>query len=175
MTDGDGRDETAWALAARLVEIHRAIGARAMHDLPIYNPRLDTRAVGFRPHRGWVVGILVTPWFMNLVAAARPDGPPLPPCQVGDSWALALPAATVEMLRGDLDGFGRLDSAPLFSPMGMFDDPAIAATSAQAAIETLFTPGAVDPDRPPPTSAAPTEGCGGLGRRALLFGGGGGR
>ena len=37
-----------------------------MKGMPIYNPTLAVEAVGFREHEGRQVGVMVTPWFMNL-------------------------------------------------------------------------------------------------------------
>ena len=139
--------------APRLAALWQAIAPR-MADLPVYNPRLTVQTTEFRRHGAWTVGVAVTPWFMNVVAI--PDDPaavPLP----GGSVAIALPGGEIEAIVSDLDGFGRIASASLFSPMEAFDDPAVTAVTAVAALNALF---GIE-DEPAPA----------LDRRRLFFGG----
>jgi [NiFe] hydrogenase assembly HybE family chaperone len=66
-------------LASRLAAIWKAIAPR-MADLPIYNLKLTVQTTEFRTHGPWTVGVVVTPWFMNVVAV--PDDPAvLPSCR----------------------------------------------------------------------------------------------
>jgi len=131
--------ETARAVGERLAGLYRAIGAGAMRDVPILNPALAVEAVGFRPHWGWVAGVMVTPWFMNLVLAEVPDGAALPAIGAGETWQAPFPVGEIAVTVGALDGFGRLDCASLFSPMQAFPDPETARAVALSAIETVFT------------------------------------
>lgn len=153
--------DPAREVADRLDSLYRAIDARSMRGLPLHNPRLEVQAVGFRSYRGWVLGALVTPWFMNLVLAEIAGGPPLPPALPGDSHHLDLPVGTLEFVVGAVAGFGRLDSLSLFSPMNSFDDPAVTRVTAAAALDALFEP-------VPTGSAAPLAAP--CNRRSLLFG-----
>lgn len=164
----DARDDVARATAAeaigaRLEAIYRGISEGAMRDLPICNPALEVAAIGFRDHAGVVVGVLATPWFMNLVVAASPQGPDLPFVPAGATVTHAFPGGEFDCVVGETTGFGRLDSASLFSPMFQFDDAGVVRAVAEAAIEEVFR--APVPVEPPP-SAAPAQ----LDRRALLFG-----
>lgn len=151
----------------RLAALYRQIATR-MRELPVYNPRLDVQAVGFRSFGDHVLGVLITPWFMNLVLAALDGGPPLPEARRGDLRPVQFPAGPVDFVVGEVQDFGRLDSASLFSPMGAFDDPAVARETAAAALVALLDPDL--PDRalgdaaPSLTRAKATD------RRALLFG-----
>jgi len=153
--------DPAREVALRLDTLYRAIDARAMRGLPIHNPRLEVQTVGFRSYRGWALGALVTPWFMNLVLAEIAGGPPLPPAFPGDVHTLDLPVGSLEFVVGDVEGFGRLDSLSLFSPMASFDDPAVTKVTAAAAVAALFEP---TPSGTAATLAAPRN------RRDLLFG-----
>ena len=147
---------TGEAIATR----YRHIAATTMAGLPICNAALTVAAEGFRVHAGRAVGVVVTPWFMNFVAADLADAPPSPALRAGSSIKLAAPAGDVELIVGELADFGRLDSCSLFSPMGAFADMASAVLTARKAMEALF---AVRASRP---SAAP----GALDRRAFLRG-----
>jgi [NiFe] hydrogenase assembly HybE family chaperone len=148
----------AAAIGERLASIYRAIAEGAMRGMPICNPDLEVQAVGFRDHAGHAIGVVVTPWFMNIVLAEVAGGPALPPARFGDSRAVSLPAGRIEVTVGELDGFGRLDAASLFSPMFGFADPAATYQTAAAAMAALFKPDGYDV--PPPARD----------RRALLFG-----
>jgi [NiFe] hydrogenase assembly HybE family chaperone len=132
------RTDAASALGERLQAIYRDIAAGPMHGLPVCHPRLGVQAVGFRLHAGFAVGVVVTPWCMNVVQAAVPGGPALPEGRLGDSRALELPAGAIELIVGELPDFGRLDAASLFSPMFQFDGPDAALGTAAAAMAALF-------------------------------------
>lgn len=160
-------DAGAEVVAARLEAIYRAIGERSMRDLPVYNPALRVEAVGFRRDGDRVVGVLATPWFMNLVVTAVPGGPPLPARPKGAEVTHVLPGGEFACVVGEIDGFGRLDGASLFSPMFDFDDPAVVRAVAEAAIAEVTT--APEPE-PASTPAPPPADGPRLDRRALLFG-----
>ncbi|ALK10303.1 [NiFe]-hydrogenase assembly chaperone HybE [Blastochloris viridis] len=156
-----GMADGAAAVGERLVAIYRAIAAGPMLRLPICNDRLEVQAVDFRRYDDHAVGVIVTPWFMNVVLAAVANGPALPPARRGDARAVALPAARIEVIVGEVPGFGRLDAASLFSPMFGFDGPGATREAAAAAMAALFTAPHDDAN----AYAAPARD-----RRALLFG-----
>ena len=146
------------ALAQALEARYLDIAATHMAGVPICNPALSVAAEGFRRHSGRAVGIVVTPWFMNVVALDIPGEPPAPPARAGESRKLALPCGEMELIVGDLPGVGRIDSCSLFSPMQDFADMAAALDAARAAISALF-----EPEPPAPAPA--------MDRRAFLRGG----
>lgn len=108
-----------------------------MIGLPVHNDRLRIEAVGFRAHGDHFVGVMVTPWSMNLtLLPADPDAPP--PGALGASRVHAFPSGSYSFLIGRMDGVGILETCSLFSPMDEFDDPDVCRTVAEAAIEGLF-------------------------------------
>ncbi|WP_298424424.1 [NiFe]-hydrogenase assembly chaperone HybE [Rhodoblastus sp.] len=142
-------DEAArLAECARLVEgleAHfRLVHARAMKDVPICNEILGVASTDFRVCGDWAVGVVVTPWFMNVFAA--PLAAPVATAP-GETQRLALPAGEVDFLASDLDGFGRLLSCSLFSPMDEFVDHEAAVATARAALDALLTPPAPSPEK----------------------------
>lgn len=151
-------DAQARAAGAALALRYRAIHEGAMRGLPICNPLIAVEAAGFRAHDGIAVGIVIAPWFMNLVAAAIPEGAPLPAAAPGEKRRLALPAGEIEVTVGELEGFGRVDACSLFSPMAGFDQES-ARAAAEAALKALFEP-------PEPEAAEQPA----LDRRAFLRG-----
>ncbi len=122
-------------LTARLVEAYRARD-HELRGLPVHHPMLDVEAVGFQRVGDAVIGIVITPWCMNLVrisadAAGHAEG---------EAHEYALPAGTVLFHSGDLPGFGALEQASLFSPMAEFADQAAARAVAEEALRLVLTP-----------------------------------
>ncbi|HMK88307.1 MAG TPA: [NiFe]-hydrogenase assembly chaperone HybE, partial [Methylocystis sp.] len=71
---------TAQAIGARLAAVYRDIEATAMRDAPICNAALQVEAIGFCEFGGVAVGIILTPWFLSLVATElRPGEAPVLP------------------------------------------------------------------------------------------------
>ncbi len=138
-------DDLAVAAGRRIAARYRAVAEGPMAGLPVCNPALGVADVAFRAHRGRAVGIVVTPWFMNVVAAPLPDGEPLPAAKPGETLTLALPGGDLALIVGDLPAFGRLDACSLFSPMQDFAGMDAALEAARAAMAELFAPAAEVP------------------------------
>lgn len=127
-------DAAAWG--QRLAHVYRDIGERAMRDLPIYNDALDVEAVGFRVFNGTIIGIMVTPWFMNL---AMPAGE-MAPAASASTLRFRFPTGDIEFILSDIKHAGRIASCSLFSPMIGFADAASARATAEAVINELMLP-----------------------------------
>lgn len=127
-------DAVAWG--ERLAAAYRDIGDRAMRDLPIYNDALDVEAIGFRRFEGAVIGIMVTPWFMNVVMPADQ----IARAVSGSSLRVRLPAGEIELALSEVQPIGRIASCSLFSPMFGFADMAAARATAEAALAELMLP-----------------------------------
>lgn len=149
-------DEAAIDIGERLAALYRAIRSGPMRDMPVCNDALDVAAIGFRPFGEWAIGVVVTPWMMNIVCAQETGVAP------AARRRMALPAGDVDFVASRLDGFGTILSCSLFSPMFEFTDMASACETARAAIGALFDQAFFDA---PPARTAPT-----LDRRALLRG-----
>jgi [NiFe] hydrogenase assembly HybE family chaperone len=150
------------AVGDRLAVIYGDIQATAMRGAPICNDALVVEAIGFQNFAGYVLGVVVTPWFLNLIVVESPG--------VGQSvlptapLRLRFPAGDVDFTLSELKGFGRLASCSLFSPMSEFLDQQAARATATAALGALFDPHLHDA---PAKLRAPGEK---LDRRALLGG-----
>ncbi len=132
-------DEAAFAIGARLAELYAQIHRGSMRDMPVSNNALGVEAIGFRPWGEMAIGVMVTPWFMNLVAAdvSKTASMCLAP---GARCCLTVPAGEVEFVCGWLEGFGPIRSCSLFSPMCDFPDTDAARDVAREAIGALFNP-----------------------------------
>ncbi len=152
-------DEAAVALGAALAARYAEIHAGPMRDMPVCNPALTVAPVGFRGFGANAAGVVITPWFMNLVivgALARDIA-------AGARCLVALPAGDVDFVAGVLEDFCSILSCSLFSPMFDFPDMTTAQMTAREAMASLFDPDFL-------ASHAPAAPSAGVDRRALLFG-----
>lgn len=169
------------AAVTRLVEAFRMIHATRMRDLPFLNPALTVEGVGFRHWQDRLLGILITPWFMNLMLLPTDAAACAMPGE-GEKQTWTFPAGRFDFVSGMEEGIGWYQSCALFSPMSGFADQESARATAVAALEALFRPSAQevrppaagDSLAPPPVAPAAMPGTvpldQPLSRRALLRG-----
>lgn len=121
-----------------LVDVHRRISEERMRGLPIFNERLDVEAVGFRPVDGRHLGIMISPWFINLVLlpGAEDDWSEV---RVGSACIWEFPAGEYEFHAAELPGVGRHYTAALFSTVADFPDQATARAVAENVMKRLFS------------------------------------
>jgi [NiFe] hydrogenase assembly HybE family chaperone len=108
-----------------------------MRDVPIVNKLLHVQAVGFQMHDGRPLGVLLSPWFMNLVQL---------PAE-GEDWSALVPGAKevigfasgeYEFIHNVREMVGGYKACSLFSPMGEFRSQAQAVDVARAVMVALF-------------------------------------
>ncbi|MBM3392080.1 MAG: [NiFe]-hydrogenase assembly chaperone HybE [Betaproteobacteria bacterium] len=123
----------------------RRILAETMADVPILNPALQVEAVGFARHGDHWLGILITPWFMNLVLApgAAASWQSVAP---GLRLFRKFPSGDFAFLGSNEPEVGEFQSCSLFSPMAQFAEQAGAREVALAALQALQS----DPAAPEP-------------------------
>ena len=123
--------------AAALQQAFDGILDQQMRDLPMLNPALRVEAVGFRPWRDHWLGILFTPWFMNLVLMPRVTAK-WQPIRERESRHHVFPAGVFEFIGARHATLGDYQACSLFSPMFEFADQREARQTAVAALEALF-------------------------------------
>lgn len=156
---------------AVLEQVFEHIAATCMQGVPVQNPALRVQAVGFAPQADadggeWLLGVLVTPWFMNLVylpLAAAGVGQAV--LGVGQKASRRIGNESFEFIGAHEDGLGAFACCSLFSPMFEFADHAAAVATACEVLNLLRT------SAPAPTASPAVEAPG---RRGFLFGRGGG-
>lgn len=127
-------------LAARLKSLEAAfrhIAATRMDGVPVLNPRLGVQAVGFEISEDGhhALGVLVTPWFMNLLRLPLPgDAPPLALRAVA---ARDIGTRRLDFIGAFEPGVGAFEACSLFSPMFEFVNQAAAVATAQEALREL--------------------------------------
>jgi [NiFe] hydrogenase assembly HybE family chaperone len=122
------------------LELERAfqrVHSERMQDVPILNPALEVSAVRFRIWKGYNLGVMLTPWFMNLVLLPG-EHEPWPELRIGDARSYGFPSGTYDFLLGELDDIGRYLACSLFSPVFEFEDQVTAVAVAQAVMVELF-------------------------------------
>jgi len=108
------------------------------------NPVLAVEAVGFRPWRDHWLGILVTPWFMNLMLLPR-IASQWQPIAGGASRHYGFPAGVFEFIGARDPVLGDYQACSLFSPMFEFASQQGAHDTAVAALDALFDAASREP------------------------------
>lgn len=129
-------DTATESLRQRFESVFGAIAETRMAGLPVMNPALSVAARGFEPCGEHRVGVLTTPWFMDLILIPS-DAPPR---RVGEKATFTLPSGTYECVWGYEDGVGGYWCCSLFSPMFQFADWDTALTATDAALAELLKP-----------------------------------
>ena len=130
----------AEALARRTAALEadfREIWHSKMRDVPIVNAALHIESVGFQMHEGRPLGVLITPWFMNLIQLPGED----------EDWSALTPGAKeilsfgsgdYEFIHNTRELTGGYKACSLFSPMGEFKTQKQATDVARAVMVALF-------------------------------------
>jgi [NiFe] hydrogenase assembly HybE family chaperone len=126
------------APARRLEAVFTNVARTRMAGMPFVNVALRVEAVGFREWQGQWLGVLVTPWSINVLLLPRSgDWPRLP---MGTERFVDLPAGRFRFIAGFEPSLGEYHACSLFSPALEFADHDAACATASAALEALLTP-----------------------------------
>ena len=109
---------------ADLVARYQAIFDERMRGLPIVNDRLAVEAVGFEQWEDQDLGVLITPWFMNLVLL--PDSGRLADMAQGDRVDCRFPSGSCELTVYHDEQLGSYLAAVLFRTVADFPDQDVA-------------------------------------------------
>ncbi len=166
----------------RLVAAYREIQHTRMAGLPFVHAALEVEAIAFAPWEAAWLGVMLTPWFMNLMLLPY-DPLRWVPLAVGDKRTHRFPAGRYSFVGGDDAAIGNYQSCSLFSPVDAFADHTTARLVATLAREALFDPAhAADADnlaggpeltptrRPAPMAGLEAKLEAPLGRRDFLRG-----
>lgn len=125
-------------ISRTLETVFNGILETRMRDLPVINPALSVQAVGFNLFNEDCLGVLITPWFMNLLLLPGPDSSwrEQPP---GSKFEQSFPYGTFEFTLAHEAQLGTYALCSLFSPMFQFDNQSAALGAAQSALQGLLT------------------------------------
>ena len=124
---------------ARFEAAFREIHAGKMKGVPFVNESLGVKAVGFGIHEDRVIGVLVTPWFMNIVLLPA-EGEDWSALRTGERELIDFPSGTYEFLAANRPEPGPYKACSLFSPMFDFSSMLQAVETAQAVLPGLLDP-----------------------------------
>ena len=125
------------ATESQLVKHYRAILAERMQGLPFVNDALEVAAVDFRDVGDHRVGVLISPWFINLVVLPGTDE--WLQCEQGAIRRIALPGETIDFNVCHDEALGTYLTASLFRSVADFPDQETASRIAAQTMQRLFT------------------------------------
>ena len=108
-----------------------------MQGVPVLNPALQVEAVAFTSWQDHCLGVLITPWFMNLVLLPN-EADEWTGLAVGAKVRYQFPSGAYEFIVGYEDDVGRYQTCSLFSPMFEFVDQEAAVATAEAVMQGLM-------------------------------------
>ena len=117
--------------------------AERMRGLGFVNPELRVQAVGFEPWEDHWLGVLVTPWSINLMLLPR-DRTLWRPVRPGDKQRYAFPAGDYDFIDAIDPLVGEYRMCSLFSPALDFQDHDAAVLVATLALSALLDPANAD-------------------------------
>lgn len=145
MVLSDPGGEAAQAVAAitartsLLVADFKEIWHARMRDVPIVNKALHVEAVGFRQQEGRLLGVLISPWFMNLILLPT-AGEDWQGLVAGAKEVIGFPSGEYEFIHNTRPMVGGYKACSLFSPMSEFASQLQAVEVARAVMAALFQP-----------------------------------
>ncbi len=116
-----------------------AFRAKAVHmtGLGFVNPALQVEAVGFAPWEGHWLGVMITPWSINLLLLPH-DRSRWQPRRLGETQRYSFPAGRYDFISANDPAFGEYRMCSLFSPALEIADHATARMVAELARAALF-------------------------------------
>ncbi|MHB8353639.1 MAG: [NiFe]-hydrogenase assembly chaperone HybE [Burkholderiales bacterium] len=123
---------------AQLESVFSRIGATRMVGVPILNPALRVEAVGFRHWEGRWIGVLVTPWMINLLLLSGQDAP-LESLVLDQKRTWIFPSGTYEFMGLNEAELGTCHICPLISPVTEFATHEAAVMVAREIARELFS------------------------------------
>lgn len=123
--------------AALLADTYDRIARTRMDGVALLNPALRVEAVDFAPWSHHWLGVLITPWFMNLVLLPR-EAEQWHSVRMGETVNYTFPAGVFGFIAAVEPPVGKMQACSLFSPMFEFADQETARIAASAARAALF-------------------------------------
>jgi [NiFe] hydrogenase assembly HybE family chaperone len=168
LPDPSGRIESAFSATAQ-----------RMQGLGFVNPALRVEAVDFAAWEGHWLGVLVTPWSINLMLLPH-DPARWQRLRAGERQRYTFPAGAYDFIGAADETLGEYQMCSLFSPALDFADHGSARLVAQLALQALFDPahaepaaladGSVDGDAPGPLARLQQQVDAPLSKRDFLRG-----
>jgi len=124
-------------IGSQLEQTFHKIHLENMQGIPILNPDIQVQALGFQEIEGRVLGIIITPWLMNVVLLPA-EGEDWSDMQLGDKRPHKFASRTYKFMLNDIDGIGLCQTHSLYSPMRDFASHNQAVSVAQNFLDSLM-------------------------------------
>ncbi len=108
-----------------------------MQGIPILNSAIKVQTLGFQVYQGRVLGIIITPWLMNVVLLPKADED-WSNMELGHKQPQQFPSRTYKFMVNDIDGIGPCQTHSLYSPMRDFASHEQAVNAAQDFLDKLM-------------------------------------
>jgi len=125
------------AAADLLEQAFNRILDEQMTGIPLLNNRLKVQTLGFQEHQGRIIGVLITPWLMNLVMLPGEDDD-WNGLELGKKQPHKFPSNTYKFIVNEIEGIGKCQAHSLYSPMNEFVNQDHALAAAQGFLDTLM-------------------------------------
>jgi [NiFe] hydrogenase assembly HybE family chaperone len=130
------------ALTTKLEATFRKIQTTRMAGVPVINENLIVKAVHFQKWNDHKLGILITPWFMNLMLIPNGDTDSTP--KTGTIHQHLFPSGSYDFVAGFEEEIGHYLSCSLFSPMFEFENQEAAELTASEALKAIMNEENID-------------------------------
>jgi [NiFe] hydrogenase assembly HybE family chaperone len=134
-------------LTRQIQDVFLGIEQEQMQGIPLLNPMLKVETVGFQEFEGRVVGIIITPWMMNLILFPG-ENEDWSVMKLGDKQPHRFPANQYKFMVNEIEGIGRCQTHSLYSPMHEFANQEHALAAARSFMQTLMVE-VEEPDEDP--------------------------
>ncbi|MCP3688241.1 MAG: [NiFe]-hydrogenase assembly chaperone HybE [Gammaproteobacteria bacterium] len=124
-------------VAATIEKTFTRIHLENMQGIPILNPAIEVQAVGFQHYQGRVLGVIITPWLMNVVILPAEDEN-WSNMELGHKQPHKFPSKTCKFMVNHIEGIGACQTHSLYSPMRDFACHEQALKMAHDFLETLM-------------------------------------
>jgi len=104
------------AITEKIEQTFNKIHVENMQGIPILNPAIKVQALGFQEYQGRMLGVVITPWLMNLVLLPA-EGEDWSHMKLGDKRPPEFSSRVYKFMLNDIDGIGLCQTHSLYSPM----------------------------------------------------------
>ncbi len=125
------------AIAELLEKTFNTIHQDQMQGIPILNTAIRVQAVGFQEYEGRMLGVIITPWLMNVVMLAG-ENDDWSHLEMGKKQLHEFPSKTYKFMVNEIAGFGKCQTHSLYSPMRDFVNHEQAVIAALAFLDAVM-------------------------------------
>ncbi|MFK5986587.1 MAG: [NiFe]-hydrogenase assembly chaperone HybE [Pseudomonadota bacterium] len=124
-------------IAEQLEASFNHIHLQQMQGIPILNPLIKVQALGFQEYQGRIIGIIITPWLMNVVMLPK-DNEDWRQYQIGHKIPHEFPSNQYKFMVNEIEDIGYCQTYSIYSPMNEFANHEHALSAAQSFIDTMM-------------------------------------